>query len=116
MFIGTVSVDGAKGTTMNAQLEAAAQLTPGTAFTTDKLNRALDQMRQALADNGFREPTIQPTLTPRAADQITDLFFRVSSGPEARVGDVAVSGDAGISTEQFRNAGHLRAGSAASAA
>lgn len=46
-FIGTVSVDGAKGSTINTQLQRASGLSPGTRFTQARLNQALDQMRQA---------------------------------------------------------------------
>ena len=41
-FIGTVSVDGAKGATINTQLERASQLAPGTRFTPAKLDQALE--------------------------------------------------------------------------
>ena len=64
MFIGTVGVDGAKGSTMNAQLLRSSQLSPGTRFTQAKLSNALEQMRQTMAENGFHEPEITPTLTP----------------------------------------------------
>src|SRR5208282_4352723 len=37
IFIGTVSVDGAKGANVNTQLERAGQLDPGTRFTQAKL-------------------------------------------------------------------------------
>ena len=111
MFIGTVSVDGAKGTTMNTQLERAAQLTQGTRFNQAKLNRAIDQMRDALAQNGFREPTILQTVTPHPEDQIVDIAFRVNSGPQSRVGKVDLTGDAGMSADQFRRATRLKSGS-----
>src|ERR1035438_10017164 len=63
-FIGTVTVDGAKGATMNTQLERASQLAPGTRFTPAKLSQALEQMRSTLARNGFHESSITQTLTP----------------------------------------------------
>src|SRR5580692_10636699 len=47
-FIGTVSVDGAIGPTMNTQLERASQLQAGTRFTQAKMLRALQQMRSTL--------------------------------------------------------------------
>jgi outer membrane protein assembly complex protein YaeT len=108
MFIGTVSVDGAKGATMNTQLARATQLNTGTRFTQAKLDKAIEQMRDILADNGFREPTIQHTISPRPEDQVVNLAFRVDSGPQSRVGEVALNGDAGMTVEQFRHAAHLR--------
>jgi outer membrane protein assembly complex protein YaeT len=109
-FIGTLTVDGAKGATINAQLQRASQLTPGTRFTDDKLAHALAEMRRTLADNGFREPNITDVLTPRSNEQLVDIAFHVVSGPQARVGAIEVSGDSGMSLEEFRHYAHLRPG------
>jgi outer membrane protein assembly factor BamA len=110
-FIGTVSVGGAKGATLNTQLQHASQLTPGTRYTAAKLNDAIEQMRRALATNGFNEPTITQTLTPHPQDQLVDIAFHVVNGPRARVGSVQVTGDSGMSLEEFRRHAHLRSGS-----
>lgn len=109
-FLGNVSVYGAKGPTINTQLESAAQLSPGTRFTHAKLERAIRQMQSTLAQDGFYEAAIAPTLTPHPAEQLTDVVFRVTSGPQARIGSVEVSGDAGMSVAQFRRITHLRSG------
>ena len=109
-FIGTVGVDGAKGATVNTQLDRAAQLTPGTRLTQSKVDRALTQMRSTLAVNGYYEPGILQKLTAHPVEQLTDIGFNVTSGPQARIGKVEVSGDSGLSTDEFRRAAHLRAG------
>ena len=111
MFIGTVSVDGAKGATINTQLQYASRLTSGTRFTQAKLDHALEQMRQTLADNGFHEPVISHVLTPHPEEQLVDIAFRVVSGPRARVDGVEVTGDSGMTAEEFRRYAHLRSGS-----
>ncbi len=111
IFIGTVSVDGAKGATVNAQLERASDLTPGTRFTEAKLAQALAQMRAVLANNGFPEPAIEQKLTRHEAEQLVDIAFHVSSGAQARVGSVEVSGDSGMAAGEFRRRAHLRKGS-----
>ncbi len=110
-FIGAVSVEGAKGANVNTQLERACRLAPGTRFTPAKLTYALEQMRRTLAGNGFPEPAITPTLTPHPEEQLVDIAFHVVSGPQARVGTVQVTGDSGMSVEDFRRHAHLRAGS-----
>lgn len=109
-FIGTVTVDGAKGATINTQLQRASRLSPGTRFTQAKLDLALEQMRQALADNGFHQPVITHTLTPNSEEQLVDIAFHVVSGQQARVGAVEVTGDPGMSVEEFRRHAHLKAG------
>ena len=110
MFIGTVTVNGAKGATINAQLERASRLTAGTRFSQAKLDHALELMKQALADNGFHEPTITHNLTPHPDQQLVDIPFQVTSGPQARVGAVEVTGDPGMSTASFRRYARLKAG------
>jgi outer membrane protein insertion porin family len=110
-FIGTVTVDGAKGATVNTQLERAGQLAAGTRFSEGKLTRALEQMRRTLADNGFNQPKITQELHEHPEDQLVDIAFHVVSGPQARVGAVEVSGDSGLSTEEFRRSAHLKSGS-----
>jgi outer membrane protein assembly complex protein YaeT len=110
-FIGMVSVDGAKGASMNAQLQRASQLAPGARFTQAKLTRALEQMRQMLTQNGFNEPVITPTLTPRSDEQLVNIAFHVVSGSQARVGTVEVIGDPGMSEDEFRRHAHLKNGS-----
>ena len=109
-FIGTVSVYGAKGATVNTQLESAAQLSPGTRFTQAKLTRAMSQIRNTLAENGYHDPAINRKLTPHPGEQLEDVSFQVDSGSRARVGTVTVTGDSGMSTAEFCRVAHLRTG------
>jgi len=110
MFIGNVSVNGARGATINTQLASAAQLAAGTRLTPGKLSHALDQMRGTLADNGYHEPQITSVETPHPGDQLVDIDFKVVSGPLARIGKVEVTGEPGMSVEEFRRHARLRAG------
>jgi len=109
-FIGSVSVNGARGATINTQLGSAAQLEAGSRLTDAKLAHALEQMRGTLSDNGYHQPQITYVETPHPADQLVDIDFKVVSGPLARIGTVEVTGEPGMSTEEFRRYAHLRAG------
>jgi outer membrane protein insertion porin family len=110
VFIGTVGVDGAKGGSMNTELVSASRLMPGTRYTPARLNQAVDLMRQLMAQNGFHAPVITPALTPHPDEQLVDIAFQVTSGAQARVGTVQVTGDSGLSAEEFRSHAHLRTG------
>ena len=110
IFIGTVSVDGARSATINTQLERAGQLSPGARFTPAKLTQSVEQMRLTLAQNGFHNPVITHTLTAHPEEQLVDLAFHVASGPQARVGTVEVTGEPGMSVNDFRHHAHLREG------
>jgi outer membrane protein assembly complex protein YaeT len=109
-FIGTVGVDGATGATMNTQLERASQLEAGTHLTQAKMLRAAQQMRSTLEENGYHQSAITQTVTPHPGQQLADISFRVVSGPRARVGKVTVTGDSGLSLDEFRHYAHLRPG------
>jgi len=109
-FVGTVTVAGAKGAGVNTQLARASGLDAGIRFTPARLDKAVEQMRALLAENGFHEPIIAPTLTARPEEQLVDIAFQVASGPQARVGSVQISGDAGMSSDDFRRHAHLRSG------
>jgi outer membrane protein insertion porin family len=109
-FIGTVSVDGARGPNMNTQLERASRLSPGTRYTEAKMTQALETMRQVMAENGFHEPVITFKLTAHPEQLLTDIAIHVVSGPQARVGSVQVSGDPGMTLEDFKHYAHLRTG------
>ena len=106
-FIGAAGVDGAAGATMNMQLERSSQLNAGTRLTPEKLLQAVAQMRATLEQNGYYEAQITQRVTPRPGQQLADIRFRVVSGPRARVGKVTVTGDAGMTVEEFRTHAHL---------
>lgn len=109
-FIGTVSVDGAVGATMNTQLQRASQLEAGTRLTPAKMLRAREQMRTALEESGYFGAAITQSITPHPDRQLADIAFRVVSGSRARVGKVTVTGDPGMSLESFRHFAGLRIG------
>ena len=111
-FIGMVSVDGAPGGTLNTQLQRASQLDAGTRLTQAKTARALDQMRTTLEENGYYASAITPTVTRHPNDQLADIAYRVVSGARARVGEVKVKGDSGMTLAEFRHYARLRAGAA----
>jgi outer membrane protein assembly complex protein YaeT len=110
-FIGTVTVDGAKGASGNTQLLRASRLSAGTRFTPAKLDQATEQIRLTLAQDGFHAPVIHHTLAPHPGEQLVDIAFQVTNGPQTRVGSIQVAGDPGMSPDEFRRHARLKAGS-----
>ena len=111
-FIGKITVEGAKGANLNTQLSRSGQLAPGVRFSQARLDQAVAQMRETLAANGFHEASITWTLEPHPADQLVDIAFHITSGPRARIGEVQIEGDPGMSAAEFRRLAHLRSGNA----
>jgi outer membrane protein assembly complex protein YaeT len=111
IFVGRVTVSGAKGATINTQLERASRLNAGTRFTEERAAQAIDRMRQALSDDGYHEPSIAYVLSPHPDEQSVDIAFTVNSGVRARVGTVGVTGDSGMTLNEFIHHARLKPGS-----
>ncbi|MGA2252388.1 POTRA domain-containing protein [Terracidiphilus sp.] len=111
-FIGHLTVEGAKGATINTQLERTSRLNAGTRYSEALMNQAIEQMRQILVSNGFYESSIKYALTPNAAEQLVDIAVTVTPGPQARIGTVTVTGDTSLSLDEFRKYARLVPGRA----
>jgi outer membrane protein assembly complex protein YaeT len=107
-FIGRVSVEGVKQERLASLLEFATKLDPGTAYTAAELPAAVDGVKQSLATNGYFEPTVSVATTLDNENQQVNAVFTVNTGPQARIGNVAVGGqDPGLDVATFRQKGHL---------
>lgn len=109
-FIGRVTVSGIKNAFLNDQLAQSSGLDAGTRYTDSKLARAIEQMQLQLTNNGYHQAKIDSQVVPREDGPLVNLSFVAHPGPQARVGRVTFTGDAGLSTEEFRRAAHLRTG------
>ncbi len=109
-FIGHVTVDGVKGGTINTQLERTSRLNPGTRFSEARMQQAIEQIRAMLVSNGYNESSIKYTLAPNLPEQLVDIAIHVTPGPQARIGTITVTGDSGMSLDEFRNYAHLQPG------
>jgi outer membrane protein insertion porin family len=101
IFVGVVTVTGAKGANTNSLLERVSRLTPGTRFYPSALDRAEAAMRHALAQSGFYEPVFSHVLAEHPSDQLVDISYTVDSGPQAKTGTVEVTGESGLSEAEF---------------
>ncbi|WP_263357343.1 POTRA domain-containing protein [Acidicapsa ligni] len=109
-FIGVVSVEGARGANTNSLLVRASRLTPGTRFKLTSLTQAEENMRRTLTQNGFHEPVFSHTLIPHPEEQLVDIAYKVDSGPQARNGNVASTGESGLTPESFLKYSGLKPG------
>lgn len=109
-FIGRVTVTGIKNAFLNDQLSQSSGLDAGTRFTDSKLARAIELMQSQLVSNGYHQATIKPQVSPSPGSSLVNLAFEIHAGAQARVGRISLTGDAGMSMEEFRRAAHLRQG------
>lgn len=102
-FAGTVSVEGAPRHPNGAQLADATRLRLGEPYSQSKVDRALELMKELLAENGYMQPVIHVQTLPNDDTQQVNLRFDVEPGDPAQIGEVIVEGDAGYSAEQIRD-------------
>ncbi len=111
LFLGRITVEGLKSDRLASQLVHASRLNPGTTFSDAKLVQAGTNLKETLQDNGFYLGSIATNTAVDTKDGQVNVRFVVNSGKQARIGDVKVTGNPGMSTETFRKKGKLKQGS-----
>jgi outer membrane protein assembly factor BamA len=107
-FIGTVTVIGVKDDRLTSQLVRAAKLDPGTGFTEAKLERGRQLLVDFLQDNGFYSPSITHKTELDIPHALVNITYDVTLGLSARVGNVQVDGDSGLTIGDFRKRSKLK--------
>jgi len=108
LFVGRVKVDGVKDDRLAAVLQSATQLQAGTAYSENKAAVAEPEVSKALENNGFYRGQIATTTVIDRANSLVDLNFEITAGNPARIGDVELTGDSGLTEAQFRKQGKLK--------
>ncbi|HXP11905.1 MAG TPA: POTRA domain-containing protein, partial [Acidobacteriaceae bacterium] len=108
LFVGRVNVEGVKDDRLDAVLDSATQLQPGTAYSESKVAAALPEISAALENNGFYRGQTNQTKVIDRENSLVDLNFYTTIGAQARIGDVELTGDSGLTETQFRKEAKLK--------
>ena len=108
LFVGRVNVNGVKDDRLASVLQAATQLQAGTAYLENKAALAETDVNASLQNNGYYRDQIAETTVIDRANSLVDLDYWVTPGNPARVGDVNLTGDSGLTEAQFRKQGKLK--------
>ncbi len=111
LFLGRILVRGVKNSHLSNQLNYSTRLNPGTPFTDQKLTRASDLLQQTLQQNGYYQGSITGHTAIDRTNAEVNVQLDVRTGKPARVGDVTVQGDSGMTVPAFRKTAKLKAGS-----
>ncbi len=111
VFIGRVIVTGVKDDRLTSQLERATKLDAGTTYSEHKLDRGEELVREFLKENGYYRPAITRTTKVETEHAQIDIFYNVILTRVARVGDIQVDGQTGMSLAEFRKKSKLKANS-----
>jgi outer membrane protein insertion porin family len=109
-FVGAVDVEGAPSRPAPNQIINAAKFQLGELYTQDKLNRALENVRQLLQEDGFYRARVTAESTKNTSTQQVDILFHVTAGEQAHVGEVKVTGSSKLSTDEVQHIAHMKPG------
>ncbi len=115
-FVGAVNVEGAPSRPTANQIVNAAKLQLGELFTREKFNRGLENIRQLMQENGYYKALVTAETTSNPDDQQIDVLIHISSGSQAHVGEVKVTGTSGLSSGQVQMIAHMNPGDRLTAA
>ncbi len=106
-FVGRIVIQGVRSDRLASILEFATQLQPGFPFQDADIATGVTGIKQALAQNGYYEPKISQRTERRTDGHQVDVYYSVTIGPQALVGNVTVAGDPGLTAQQFKDIGKL---------
>ena len=109
LFLRRVNVNGVKDSRLSSILQSSTELQAGTAFTPAKAAQGeRHRSRARLSPMAFTaaRSAAAPRLT-RATLSSTSTT-RLSTGQPARIGDVQITGQSGLTEQQFRKRGKLK--------
>src|SRR5437763_168435 len=102
-FIGEITVEGTPAHPAANQVESATKLQLGELYTREKISRAVQKIYQLMQENGYYQSTINEAEVKHPETQQIDIVFRISPGPQAHVGTMAVNGNPGYSIAQIED-------------
>jgi len=109
-FIGALDVEGAPNRPNRNQIVNASKFQFGELHTQEKLDRALQNIRQLMQENGYYRARVTAESTLNPATQQVTILFHVIPGEQAHVGEVKVTGTSNLSSAQVQDIAHMNRG------
>jgi outer membrane protein assembly complex protein YaeT len=115
-FVGGVEVEGAPSHPNQNQIVNASKFQLGELYTIDKLDRALQNVRQLMQENGYYRARVTAESTSSIATEQVSILFHISAGEPAHVGEVNLTGHAAFSEGQLQDIARMHPGDRITAA
>jgi outer membrane protein insertion porin family len=103
-------VEGAPSHPSYNQIVNASKFQLGELYTRDKLDRALQNIRQLMQENGYYRARVTAESTSNAATQQVNILFHITPGEPAHVGEVRVTGHSKFSQSQVQDIARMHPG------
>lgn len=115
-FVGAVEVEGAPTRPNANQIVNASKFQLGERYGQDKLDRALENVRQVMQENGYFKARVTAESTSNPTAQQVDILFHIDAGPQAHIGEVKVTGTSSLSPAEVQGIAHINSGDRVTAA
>src|SRR6202167_3748444 len=115
-FVGAVDAEGAPSHPNPNQILNAAKLQLRELYTANKLNRALQNVRQLMQENGYYRARVTAESSSDASTQQANILFRITAGVPAHVGEVKLTGHSAFSEGQLQDIAKMHPGDRVAAA
>jgi outer membrane protein insertion porin family len=115
-FVGAVDVEGAPSHPNYNQIVNASKFQLGELHTLDKLDRALQNVRQLMQENGYYRARVTAESTSNPATQQVNILFHITPGEPAHIGEVKLTGHAAFSQGQLQDIARMHPGDRVTAA
>ena len=115
-FVGAVDVEGAPTRPNQNQIVNASKFQLGERYTQEKLDRAIENVRQLMQEGGYYRARVTAESTSNPATQQVDILFHIAAGEPAKVGEVKVTGTSNLSSAEVQHIAHLSRGDRLTAA
>jgi outer membrane protein assembly complex protein YaeT len=109
-FVGAVNVEGAPARPTPNQIVNASKLELGELYTQEKLQRALENIRQLMQEGGYYRARVTAESMSNAVTQQVDILFHITRGEQAHVGEVKVTGTSSLSSGEVERIAHMNPG------
>ncbi len=115
-FVGAVNIEGVPNRPTPNQIVNASKFQLGELYTQDKLNRALENIRQLMQENGFYRARVTAESTSNLTTRQVNILVHITPGAQAHVGTVTVTGTSGMSVGDVEKIAHMYPGDRLTAA
>ena len=109
-FVGAVEAEGAGSRPSANQISNASKLQLGELYNREKLNRALENIRQLMQENGYYRARVTAESTSNLVNQQVDVLFHISPGAQAHVAEVQVTGSSSLTPADVRRLARMERG------
>lgn len=115
-FVGAVEVEGAPNRPNANQIVNSSKFQLGERYSQEKLDRALENVRQLMQENGYYKARVTAESTSNTANQQVDVLFHIDAGSQAHVGEIRVTGTTKLPSAEVQRIARMNPGDRLTAA